>query len=136
MRSRFLRSAAALGFLVSLLLLLPSADVQAQTVTGTLQGTVTDASGGPLPGATVTVRNRETGLERRLVTNVRGAFVAPLLQIGDPCSYQAIGVERFSGLGAKARPAGFDGVHSAAPQSVNSMINDLFHARRDAPCSA
>ena len=82
MRSRFLRSAAALGFLVSLLLLLPSAEVQAHTVTGPLQGTVTDASGGPLPGATVTVRNRETGLERRLVTNVRGAFVAPLLQIG------------------------------------------------------
>jgi outer membrane receptor protein involved in Fe transport len=63
-------------------ILFTSSAVDAQTVTGTLQGTVTDTSGGPLPGVTVTVRNRDTGLERRLVTNERGAFIAPLLQIG------------------------------------------------------
>jgi hypothetical protein len=80
MRSRFLRVAIVLASFVPFLL--TSHALDAQTVTGTLQGTVTDTSGGPLPGATVTVRNRDTGLERRLVTNERGAFIAPLLQIG------------------------------------------------------
>lgn len=80
MRSRCVRILAILVMLVPFLTL--SSALDAQTVTGTLQGTVTDSSGGPLPGATVLVRARETGLERRLVTNERGAFVAPLLQIG------------------------------------------------------
>ncbi len=80
MRNRYLRVAVALVFLVPFLTI--STAVEAQTVAGTLQGTVTDASGGPLPGATVTVRNRDTGQERRVVTNSRGAYTAPLLQIG------------------------------------------------------
>jgi len=80
MRSRCVRILAILVMLVPFLTL--SSALDAQTVTGTLQGTVTDSSGGPLPGATVLVRANETGLERRLVTNVRGVYVAPLLQIG------------------------------------------------------
>jgi hypothetical protein len=63
-------------------ILLPAPPADAQTVAGTLQGTVTDTSGGSLPGATVTIRNRDTGLERVVVTNERGAYTAPLLQIG------------------------------------------------------
>lgn len=55
---------------------------RAQTVAGTLQGTVTDADGGPLPGASILVHGLETGFERRLVTNDRGFYSAPLLQIG------------------------------------------------------
>ncbi|HEY3350353.1 MAG TPA: TonB-dependent receptor [Thermoanaerobaculia bacterium] len=53
-----------------------------QTVAGTLHGMVTDPGGGPLPGASVVVRALETGFERRLVTNDRGFYSAPLLQIG------------------------------------------------------
>ena len=67
MRNRYLRVAVALVFLVPFLTV--SFTVEAQTVAGTLQGTVTDTSGAPLPGATVTVRNRDTGQERRVVTN-------------------------------------------------------------------
>lgn len=40
----------------------------AQTVTGTIQGTETDTSGGVLPGVTLTVRNADTGAERVVVT--------------------------------------------------------------------
>lgn len=80
MRSRYLRSEVALVCLLLSLAVTPVVD--AQTVTGTLQGTVTDSSGGPLPGVMITVKDRDTGLERRLVTNERGAFHAPLLQIG------------------------------------------------------
>jgi hypothetical protein len=54
----------------------------AQTVTGTLQGTVTDTSGGVLPGVTVSVKHVETGTERTLVTNDQGFYSAPYLQIG------------------------------------------------------
>jgi hypothetical protein len=54
----------------------------AQTVTGTIQGTVTDTSGGVLPGATVTITHAETGTERVVLTNETGFYSAPFLQIG------------------------------------------------------
>ena len=54
----------------------------AQTVTGTMRGTVTDRSGGALPGVTITIRNVDTGLERIVITDKAGTFNAPFLQIG------------------------------------------------------
>jgi hypothetical protein len=54
----------------------------AQTVTGTLQGTVVDSSGAVLPGVTVTIRNNETGGRRDAVTNDVGFYSAPYLPIG------------------------------------------------------
>jgi hypothetical protein len=54
----------------------------AQTVTGTIQGVVTDKSGGLLPGVTVTARNLETGLERVTTTNERGFYSAPFMPVG------------------------------------------------------
>jgi outer membrane receptor protein involved in Fe transport len=68
--------------LVILLALSVALPVLAQTVTGTIQGTVTDRSGGVLPGVTVTIRNVETGLQRSLVTNEGGFFNAPFLPVG------------------------------------------------------
>ncbi|HYC93931.1 MAG TPA: carboxypeptidase regulatory-like domain-containing protein [Thermoanaerobaculia bacterium] len=64
---------------LSLLLALPAV---AQTVTGTMQGTVSDRSGGVLPGVTLTIRNAETGLQRVVVTNEAGFYNAPFLPIG------------------------------------------------------
>jgi hypothetical protein len=61
---------------------LASIPLNAQTVTGTIQGTVTDRSGASLPGVTVTMKNVETGLERVAVTTSSGFFNAPYLQIG------------------------------------------------------
>jgi len=54
----------------------------AQTVTGTMQGTVTDSSGAVLPGSTITIRNGETGARREVVTNAVGFYSAPYLPIG------------------------------------------------------
>ena len=54
----------------------------AQTVTGTIQGTVSDSSGGVLPGVTVLVTNAETGAQRTVVTNEAGFYIAPFVQIG------------------------------------------------------
>jgi outer membrane receptor protein involved in Fe transport len=64
------------------IVLLISIPTFAQTVTGTMNGTVTDKSGGALPGVTVTIRNVETGLERVAVTDKAGFFNAPYLPIG------------------------------------------------------
>jgi hypothetical protein len=51
--------------------------VQAQGLTGHISGTVTDTTGGVLPGVTVTIRNVGTGLTRETVTGTDGAFVFP-----------------------------------------------------------
>jgi outer membrane receptor protein involved in Fe transport len=56
--------------------------VAAQTVTGTIQGTVTDTSGAVLPGAVVTIQNVETNASRELVTTERGQYSAPFLPLG------------------------------------------------------
>ncbi|MGH9456416.1 MAG: carboxypeptidase regulatory-like domain-containing protein [Thermoanaerobaculia bacterium] len=65
---------------LSLVLALPAV---AQTVTGTIQGTVADATGAALPGVTVTVRNVDTGHQRVVVTNERGFYNAPFVPIGE-----------------------------------------------------
>jgi outer membrane receptor protein involved in Fe transport len=56
--------------------------IAAQTVTGTLQGTVTDTTAAPVPGVTIAIRNVETGLVREVATNERGFYNAPFLPIG------------------------------------------------------
>ena len=55
---------------------------QSQGANGAIEGTVTDSTGGVLPGVTVTVTNTDTGAERSLVTNERGLYRAPLLPLG------------------------------------------------------
>jgi hypothetical protein len=59
-----------------------AAPAAAQTVTGTMQGTVTDSSGAVLPGVAITIRNDETGGRREVVTNEVGFYSAPYLPIG------------------------------------------------------
>ncbi|WP_263419524.1 TonB-dependent receptor [Terriglobus albidus] len=54
----------------------------AQMVGGSISGTVTDASGAAVSGATVTVRNEETGTERHLTTDAQGRYSAPSVTIG------------------------------------------------------
>jgi outer membrane receptor protein involved in Fe transport len=54
----------------------------AQTVTGTLQGTVTDQNGGVMPGVDIVIRNMDTGQERNLKTNGDGLFMAAFLPLG------------------------------------------------------
>jgi outer membrane receptor protein involved in Fe transport len=59
------------------LLLVPSAAL-AQTI----QGTITDSSGAALPGATVTVHNVNTGVDRTAFSNDTGTYSARSLQPG------------------------------------------------------
>src|SRR5215813_2838328 len=49
---------------------------------GSISGTVTDATGGAIPGTSVTVKNLETGAVRNLIAGDNGRYDAPLLSIG------------------------------------------------------
>ena len=51
----------------------------AQVTSGSINGTVKDATGGGHPGATVTVTNPSTGVTRTVTTNETGDFVVPNL---------------------------------------------------------
>jgi len=55
---------------------------QSQATTGIIRGVVSDPSGGPVAGATVVLRQAQTGFQRQLSTNERGVFVASLLPLG------------------------------------------------------
>ncbi|MGQ0736193.1 MAG: carboxypeptidase regulatory-like domain-containing protein [Acidobacteriota bacterium] len=53
-----------------------------QTVTGTVQGTIRDSSGGVLPGVSVTARDIDTGRTREAVSNEGGYYNLPFLPLG------------------------------------------------------
>ena len=55
--------------------------LDAQTSTG-LSGTVEDASGASVPGATLTARNVERGISRETQTGAFGRYTFPLLPVG------------------------------------------------------
>jgi hypothetical protein len=76
MKSRFL--------LAALLLVLPFTNAFGQGVqTATLEGTVTDQSGAPLPGVTITVTSPALMGERTAVTQASGDFLLRGLNPGD-----------------------------------------------------
>lgn len=56
--------------------------VWGQVVGSSLSGTVTDETGTGLPGAAVSIKNLETGAERKLVTDDSGRYSAPSIAIG------------------------------------------------------
>src|SRR5215510_11649505 len=58
---------------------------QSQTASGDIKGTVTDAGGGVLPGANITVTNIDTGVERAAVADSTGNFRVFLLP---PANYE------------------------------------------------
>ncbi|NOT47394.1 MAG: TonB-dependent receptor, partial [Acidobacteria bacterium] len=55
---------------------------QSQATTGTIQGIVSDPNGAVVGGASIVVRNTETGFERTVTSNSGGFFTAPLLPLG------------------------------------------------------
>jgi len=75
LRATFI-SLLALTILVSLL------PAGAQIVGGTISGAVVDSSGAALSGATVVVRQTETGASRTLVTGSDGRYAAPSIPVG------------------------------------------------------
>jgi hypothetical protein len=58
------------------------APAMAQTTFGTILGTVTDATGSVIPGATVTVRNEGTNISQNAIADERGDYAVSHLNPG------------------------------------------------------
>src|SRR5438093_7389626 len=72
-------------FLAGLALILAAPAVlhaQSLAAGGAIEGTITDESGGVLPGVNVTIRNMGTGIVRETQTDAKGVYRAPLLPVG------------------------------------------------------
>lgn len=80
--SRDGRMTATRLLLSVLTLLLFSASVQAQSTDGRILGTLTDASGAAVSGATITVTDTQRGTSRTAVTDESGGYAVPDLQPG------------------------------------------------------
>ena len=59
-----------------------AAVAQSNSINGTLHGQITDASGAPIPGASVVVRNTLNGFTRQITTDTDGRYSAPDLPLG------------------------------------------------------
>ena len=81
--TRSIRKLSILGCCLFALLVLLAGSASAQTFRGIILGTVTDSSGAVVPGATVTIKNVDTGLTRTLTTSDDGSYSAPELPIGN-----------------------------------------------------
>jgi hypothetical protein len=68
----FVRQIATAALTVGIIL--GSAPAQAQILYGSIVGNVRDAQGGVVPGATVTIVNKETNLTRDTTTDAEGAY--------------------------------------------------------------
>jgi hypothetical protein len=68
--------------LVALLFLFGGLGMQAQYDNGSLLGTIRDASGASIAGATVTVTNTATGQVSTVTTNASGDYDVPSLHVG------------------------------------------------------
>ncbi len=76
--TKFVRSITILVFT----LMAGGISLLAQDVTGAIVGTVTDPSGAPIPGASVTITNVNTNESQKVKTGADGNFTAALLPIG------------------------------------------------------
>ena len=71
----------SLGF-VFLIFFLSLSTASAQVAAGTIQGSVTDASGAVIPGAKIAVKNMATAIARDITSNADGVYSAPSLTPG------------------------------------------------------
>jgi hypothetical protein len=79
---RYVGSSVARALVLALVALALPLAVHAQSVTGTILGTVTDASGAVIGKAKVTIVNEGTGLTRTVTADDHGEYTAPSLPTG------------------------------------------------------
>jgi outer membrane receptor protein involved in Fe transport len=99
-RSQFLTAIVLVAALFTL-----ATGAHAQAVLGTIQGYVTDADGGALPGVPVTVDNLATGADRTVFTSDSGFYAARAL---DPGTYDVT--------------AAMDGMRDAVAEGVRLLV--------------
>ena len=69
------RQGAALRALITAALLMSAVTLQGQETSGRVTGVVADSTGAVIPGATVTLKDGQTGISRNTVSNDLGVFV-------------------------------------------------------------
>ena len=77
-----MRARSAVSLLVVLLFVTAFVPPALAQTSGTISGTIVDASGAVLPGVHVTTRNAGTGLVRSAITGAQGRFAIPALPPG------------------------------------------------------
>jgi len=107
------RSIFPLGLCLGLVLFALPAGAQSASTTGAIEGTVTDDSGGVLPGVSVALRNTATNYETTVTTGPNGRFRGLLLPLG-PYRISA----SLSGFAKVVR----EGINVSVGQSVNVAI--------------
>lgn len=80
MRSNIFYRATSVFFLAIFSVL--TAYAQSDSGSAAIEGSVKDQNGAVVQGATVTIKNKETGLIRTLTTNSNGSFSASVLPVG------------------------------------------------------
>jgi hypothetical protein len=71
-----------LFLLVAVLGLFSARYIGGQVVTGTLTGTVTDATGATVPNAKITITELSTSAQRSTATSADGLYIVPYLAPG------------------------------------------------------
>ncbi len=99
-RCKEVRTAVLPILLICCLSILSVLPVSAQNASGTLTGTVADPSGAVVPGATIVMKNEQSGDERRSVANNDGFFSINAVQPGDyTVTITAQGFEKYEQKG-------------------------------------
>ncbi|HEY0876750.1 MAG TPA: TonB-dependent receptor [Vicinamibacterales bacterium] len=88
---------------------------QGGSTAASIIGTVTDSSGGVIPGATVLVKNNATGIEFNATTNDQGSFTVPAV---DPGTYTVT----VTLMGFKTAVVNDVTVNAATPASVRVRL--------------
>jgi hypothetical protein len=114
-----------------LLALALAAPVAAQRTTGTLQGTVSDASGAVLPGVTVTLRSEAVPGEPSTVTTETGAYRFPALP---PGTYSlTFALQGFTTLQRDGIPVGVGSIVEISVQLALSTVAETVTVTGESP---
>src|ERR1700722_17954274 len=82
MRVRLISAKTLAAMFGLLLLTLAAQPARSQDIFGTINGTVTDKTGGIVPFAKVTITNEDTGISQTIKANDQGYFVAESMPVG------------------------------------------------------
>ena len=89
-----------LALVLGMVFFLAEVPLHAQTTNGSIQGSVTDASGGMVIGASVTARNLDTGLTQATTTTGAGVYSLPNLPPGHySITVEAASLKKYSQTG-------------------------------------
>lgn len=107
----------------ALLAMASTAAVHAQSTSASLRGSVVDAQGNPIAGASVTIIHTESGTASRTVTNETGAFSQAGLRVGGPftITVSAAGFEGEAIDGLRFVP----GANAPLTIALNPQVTDV-----------